>query len=96
MAIRSLIWLAVYTRPDIAYLVGIFSKYYSNSRPIYYSLVVQVFCYLSSIFDFEITFQANFGNKLVGYTNSNYMGLIDGQKSTKGYIFILSGRLLSH
>lgn len=33
---------------------------------------------------------------LVGYTDSGYAGLIDGQKSAGGYILVLSGGPLSH
>ena len=33
---------------------------------------------------------------MVSYTDSDYAGLVDSWKSTSGYIFMLSGRFLSH
>ena len=89
-------WLAVYIYPDITYSMGVLSQYCSNLGPMHYSLVVQIFCYLSGIFDLGITFQADFGNKLVGYTDSDYAGLVNNRKSTRRYIFMLSGGPLFH
>ena len=59
-------------------------------------MVVQVFRYLSGTLDFGITFQADSSDELIGYTDSDYAGLVDGRKSTGGYIFMLSGGPLSH
>ncbi len=95
-AIGSLMWPAVHTRPDIAYSVGVLSRYCSNPGPTHCSLVVQVFRYLSGTLDLGITFQADSSDELVGYTDSDYAGLVDGRKSTGGYIFMLSGGPLSH
>ena len=41
--IGSLMWPAVYTRPDIAYSVGVFYRYCANPGPIYCTLVTQIF-----------------------------------------------------
>lgn len=70
-------WLAIYTHLDITYLIGILNQYNSNPGFIYYLLVIQIFCYVSNILDFEIIFEINFSNKLIGYSNSNYASLID-------------------
>ena len=95
-AIGSLMWLAVHTRPDIAYSVGVLSRYCSNPGPTHCNLVIQIFRYLSGTLDLKITFTANSEDDLVGYTDSDYAGLIDGRKSIGGYIFMLSGGPLSH
>lgn len=95
-AIKALMWPAVYTCPDIAYSVGVFSRYCNNLRPTYCNLVIQIFRYLSKTFDLGITFNANPENNLVDYTDFDYTGLINGRKSTGGYIIILSGGLLSY
>ncbi len=95
-AIGSLIWPAVHTRPDITYSVGAFSQYCSDPGPTHCSLVVQVFRYLFGTLDLGITFQADYSDELVSYTDSDYAGLVDGRKSTGGYIFMLSGGPLFH
>ena len=77
-AIGSLIWPAVHTCPDIAYSVGVLICYCSNLGPTYCNLVIQIFRYLSRALDLGITFMANSENDLVGYTDSDYAGLLDG------------------
>ncbi len=76
--------------------MGILSRYCNNPRHTSCLLVVQVFRYFSNTLDFRITLQANTNDKLIGYTNSNYEGLGDGQKSIGEYIFMLSGGRFSH
>lgn len=94
-AIGSFMWPVIYTCPDIAYVMGVCSWYYSNPRPTYCNWLIQIFRYLSRILDFGITFTVDMKNKLVSYIDSNYAKLINGQKSTSSYIFMLSSRLLS-
>ncbi len=94
-AIGFLIWPAVHTRPDIASSVGVLSCYCSNPRFTNCNLVVQVFWYLYATLGLGITFNANSENDRVGYTDLYYAGLVDGRKSTSGYILMLSGGLLS-
>ncbi len=59
-------------------------------------MVIQIFRYLSRTLNLRIAFTADSEDELVSYTDSDYAGLIDGQKSTGGYIFILFGGPLSH
>lgn len=75
-------WLAMHTRLNTAYLIGIFSQYCSNPRFTHCLLVVQIFCYLFGILDLGITFKVNCNDELIGYSNFNYVGLVDAQKST--------------
>lgn len=57
---------------------------------------MQRFRYLSGTFDLEISLTANSKDKLVSYTDSDYVELIINGKSTSGFIFMLSGKLLSY
>ncbi len=89
-------WLAVHSRPDIAYSMRILSRYCSNPGLTHCNLIIQIFRYLSGTFDLGITFTADPEDELVGYIDSDSAGLIDGRKCTGGYIFMLSGGPLSH
>lgn len=86
----------IYTRPDITYEIKILIWYYNHPRSMHCSLVVQIFRYFSNFLDLKITFKANSSDKLIGYSNFDYIGLINSQKSNDRYIFMLSGRALSH
>lgn len=94
--IESFMWPAVNTRPDIAYSVRVLRCYCSNPGRTHCNLVVQVFWYLSPTLGLRITFNANSENDLVSSTDSDYKRLVDCQKFTGGYIFLLSGRPLSY
>ncbi len=76
--------------------MGILSQYYSSPGPTHCNLIIQIFRYLSGTLDLGIIFTADSEDELVGYTDSDYAGLIDSQKFTGSYILILSGGLLSN
>ncbi len=59
-------------------------------------MVIPIFWYLFATLGLGITFTESSKNDLIGYTDSDYAGLVGDQKSTGGYIFIFSGALLSH
>ncbi len=89
-------WLAVNTRPDISYSVRGLSWYCANPDPIYFNLVIQIFRYLAETLELGINFKSNVTDELVRYIDSDWAWLKDGQRSTGGYAFLLSGGLLSH
>lgn len=93
--IQSLMQAAMHSWPDIAYAMGVLSQYYDNPGTIHYSLVIQIFRYLSGTLDPGITFITNSEDKPVGYTSSDNAKLIDISKCTDGDIFMLSSRSLS-
>ena len=95
-AIGSLIWPAVHTRPDISYAVGVLSRYCSNPGPTHIELVKQIFRYISGTIEIGLTFRADSPDELIGYCDSDWAGLVDGRKSTGGYVWMLSGCPISH
>lgn len=54
--IGSFMWPDVYTHPDIAYSVGVLTRYCANLGPIHCNLVVQICRYLAGILELSITF----------------------------------------
>jgi hypothetical protein len=79
----------VATRPDIAYAVGIVSRFRKPptlERP-HWNAVKHIFRYLVATQDYDIKFRPNEPLGLVGFTDSDYAGCLDTQKSTSGYIF---------
>ncbi len=86
-AIGSFMLHGVHTRPDSSYSVRVFSRYCANPDPIYCNLVMQIFRYLAETLVLGITFKSNVTDELVGYTDSDWAGLKDGQRLTSGYAF---------
>ena len=95
-AMDFLMWPALHTRHNIAYLVGVLFRYCANPGTIYCNLVTQIFRYLAGTWNLGITFRSNTTDELVEYTDSDWAGLKDGQRSTGGYAFLLSGGPVSH
>ncbi len=95
-AIVFLIWPAVHTRPSISYSVGVPNQYFANPGLIYCNLVTPISRYLAGTLELGITFRSDATDELVAYTDSDWAGLKDGQKSTGRYAFLLCWGPVSH
>ena len=88
--IKSLMYVMVSTRPDIAYAVGVVSRHMSNSGKQHWEVVKQILRYLRGTANSTLCFrQLDLG--LQGYVDADMAGDIDGRKSTIGYVYTLSG-----
>lgn len=83
--VGSLIYDMVCTRSDLAYAVGVVSRFLSNSGREHWNNVKRILRHLLGTSDLNITFG---GKKklLVSYTDSNMYGDIVSSKSTLGYL----------
>jgi hypothetical protein len=99
--IGSLMWSAVHTRPDLAYSVGVLSRYAHNPSQIHCALIKRVLRYVVGITNVGLKFSRDVNNPhsdddLVGYSDSDFAGLKDKRHSTGGYVFMLAGGAISH
>ncbi len=85
-AIGSLIWSAVYTRPDIPYSVGVLIRYFANPDPINCNFVTQIFRYLAGSLELGITFRSDVTDELVRYTDSDWVYLKMGGNQLAGML----------
>jgi hypothetical protein len=67
----------VATRPDIAYTVGIVSRFMHNPGHPHWNAVKHIFRYLVGTQDYGIRFGTNEPLGAVGFTNSDYAGCLD-------------------
>ena len=92
--VGKLMYLMVCTRPDIAYPVGVLSRYMSKPRMPHWQAAKGVVGYLAGTTNFGLTFTG--GNlNLTGYCDADYAGDIDTRRSTTGYVFVLGGGAIS-
>ena len=82
-------------RPDIAFVMGVFSRFMSNPGVIHYQVVKKVFRYLQGTKDHMLTYQRTNSLDIVGYSNADFKGCVDDKKSTTGYIFFMAGEVIS-
>ena len=84
-----------YTRPDIAYDIGVLARYQSNPRVDHWKAAKKVMCYLQGTKHFKLTYKRIGYLEVTGYSDANFAGCVDFRKSTLGYIFILESRAMS-
>ena len=89
-------FLAVVTRPDIAYAVNNASKYLEKHDNSHWNAVKRVIKYLSGTRDLGILYEARSDNfVLTGYSDSDYAGDVDTRRSTSGFCFFLCGGIIT-
>ena len=100
----SLLYAAMATRPDIAFAVRVLCQFNSNYGTTHWTAAKWVMCYLKGTTDLSIIYHQDAEKSLEGtlsgiydleeiegFTDADWAGDIETQKSTSGYIFTLTG-----
>ncbi|UYV85032.1 hypothetical protein LAZ67_X004343 [Cordylochernes scorpioides] len=88
--IGGLSYLSQRTRPDIAYAVGILSRYCDNYTRKHWEAGKRVLRYLKSTKDFGITYRST-GKPLIAFSNASWASDIVDRKGVSGHLIILAG-----
>ena len=91
--VGSLMYAMVYIRPDIAYAVGIISRYLSSPGKEHWEVVKWVLRYLKVTFGLCLGFGGS-NPVLEGFTDADMVGSKE-KKSTLGYLFTFIGVAVS-
>ncbi|KAJ9565985.1 hypothetical protein OSB04_001951 [Centaurea solstitialis] len=79
----------VHTRPDLAYSVGVVSRYMQSPRESHARAIKQILRYLRGTTSFGIKYERCKDLKLLGYSDSSHNVDIDDGRSTTGHVFYL-------
>ncbi|MCO5586618.1 hypothetical protein L7F22_040559 [Adiantum nelumboides] len=79
---------------DIAFAVGVVSRYMSNPGKKHWEAVKGILRYLKATKDMRICYGSQ-ELDVKGYTDSDYAGNLDNRRSTSGYVFTLAGGAMS-
>ena len=95
--VGSLIYLAVISRPDISYAVGVVSRFSSNPNQQHLAAVTRIYAYLKGSKTRGLHFdrQLKDGWQLKGFVDSDWGGCNDTGRSTTGWVFTLAGSPIS-
>ena len=88
--VGSLMYVMLYTRPDICYAVEIVSRYQSNPGLDHWTTVKIILKYLRRTRGYMLVYEAK-DLILPRYTDSNFQTDKDSRKSTKESVFTLNG-----
>jgi len=96
-AVGSLMNLAVATRPDIAYAVGVLARFSKNPGVTHWKAVKHIFRYLKRTLDLKLTYSPNSNatELFTTYTDADHAGNPDNGKSTGGYIVKMGSGAIS-
>ena len=92
--IGSLMYAMVCTQPDLAYAVGLLSRFQSDPKIPHWNAFKRVLRYLVRTTDYTLCYGGS-DLRLQGYTDADWAGDLDERKSTSTYIFVLNGGAIS-
>jgi hypothetical protein len=102
--VGSLLYLASWTRPDIAFSVSELSRFVSNPGKSHLEAAKRVFRYLKKTLGLGLVYRSSASlpdhpeiqpNVLWGYVDSDWAGCPDSRRSTSGFVFMLNGAAIS-
>ena len=94
LAINNLMYVMVCTRPNIAHVVGVMSRFMSRPGKQHWEAVKWILRYLRGSSDTCLYFTCA-SLKLQGYVDADFAGDIDSRKSTTGFVITLGGTTIS-
>ena len=92
--VGSLIYLTL-SRPDIAFAVGVASRFMQNPRKPYLEAVRRILRYVKGTLDWGLFYEKGVECKVNGYCDADYAGDHDTRRSTTGYVFNLGSGAIS-
>ena len=94
--VRSLLWIAQGTRPDISFSVGRCARCVANPSSEHLAAAKRILRYLKGTIDVSLSACAPRGeNLLTGWADSDWAGARDCRRSTSGYVFAVDGLVCS-
>lgn len=94
-AVGGLTYLAVATRPDISYAVGMASRHLEAPTTKDVALVKRILRYLKGTSDTGLTYTKDSSENLICYSDSDYAGDQSTGRSTSGMVCLLAGAAIS-
>jgi hypothetical protein len=90
----KLSYLAVMTRPDIAFAVNKLAQMSAAPTTYNWHCLIHVLKYVSGTRNFRLKY-SNTGDVLFGYSDADFAGCPATRRSTSGYLFVLGGAAIS-
>ena len=93
--VGCLLYLAIGTRPDIAYAVQQLSQYLDSYSYAHWNAAIRVVRYLKGTRDLKLVLGGKGDNTLIGFTDSDWANCLDTRRSVGGYCFSLGSGIIS-
>lgn len=83
------------TRPNIMFVVSLIRRFMARSTELHLQVAKRALQYLKGTVDYEIFYKKCGNKELVAFTDSDYAWDLEDKRSISGYVFMLSGEMLS-
>jgi hypothetical protein len=93
--VGSLMYVAIGTRPDIAYAVGKLASFLDCYRPQHWDAAIRVLRYLKGSRLLSLVLGGTNPLRLLGYSDSDYANCADTSRSIGGYCYTLGSGMVS-
>jgi len=95
--VGSLLYLSVYTRPDLCFAVNQLAKHMSNPGEVHWTALRRCLRYLKGTATFGITYKSDDTNPdtLTAYADADWAACTETRRSYMGYLFMLAGGALA-
>jgi hypothetical protein len=95
-AVGSLMYLAITSRPDIAYSVGVLARFNSNPGPLHWKAVKHLLRYCKGTMDMKLVYGPDDSSEMfTSYSDADHGGNPDNGRSTGGYILKIGSGAVS-
>ena len=94
-AVGSIMYAMIGTRPDLAYPVGIISRYMSQPVKNHWLGVKWVMRYIKGTLDTKLCFKRSANFKIVGYCDADHAADLHKRRSITGLVFTMGGNTIS-
>jgi hypothetical protein len=95
-AVGSLMFAQVCTRSGLAFVTGMLGRYQKNPEKSHWDGVKKTLRYLQGTKGLMLMYKKSDATlEIVGYSDSNFTGCLDAEKSTSRYIFALLNEAIS-
>jgi len=85
----------VNTRPDIAFAVGMVSRFMESPNTEHWGAVKRIVRYIAGTAGLGCKYLKREASELVGYSDSDHAGDLEKRKSTTGVVFFLGGNAIT-
>jgi hypothetical protein len=94
-AVRSLMYAQICTRSDLTFVTGMLGRYQKNPGISHWNGIKKALRYIQGTNGLMLTYERSNSLEIVGYSDSDFVGCLDTDRSTSGYIFKLAGGVIS-
>ena len=95
--IGSINYVVQYSRPDLAFSIGLFSRFMSDPTEEHWKYLQNVVKYIAGTVDLCLVYRKWIGDFMphIGYSDANFVSELESAKSTYGYCTFLGNDLIS-